>query len=526
MGMIAAAAQRATALTGWGRLAVAFAAGALSVAALPPFHVIPALWIAVPLLLWILEGCPTWRATAIAGWAFGFGHFLFGLSWITHAFFVDAETFGLLAWPALLGLTWGMGLFFACVSVVVRLVPIVETNAAHRGVQTAARALLLASAWMVQEWVRNWILTGFPWNPIATVWAEDVTPLGLSILQATSIVGTFGLSLITLIAAALPAVLAVRGARRLWLWPAGAFVLLAGVGIAGAVRLSAAPMTDTGVKFRLVQPNVPQAEKWRPELREVHLRDYVYLSTVDRPADVNVVVWGEAAISFLLDRDAVARQIAAAAAPLDGLLITGGDRAESRDRVFNSLYVLTPDANIVATYDKFHLVPFGEFMPLADILPFRQLTGMIGFSAGPGLRTLSLPGLPPVSPLICFEVIFSGNVTAPGTPEPRWLLNLTNDSWFGTATGPYQHLATARLRAIEEGLPLVRTANTGISAVVDAHGRIRASLGLNRRGVVDAALPETPVTRPFFAVTGNLLPLLCATIAGCAALVLYRRTKS
>jgi apolipoprotein N-acyltransferase len=162
-------------------------------------------------------------------------------------------------------------------------------------------------------------------------------------------------------------------------------------------------------------------------------------------------------------------------------------------------------------------------MPLADILPLQQLTGGIGFSAGPGPRTLVVPGLPAFAPLICYEAIFPGEVVVPGTPAPRWMLNLTNDSWFGTLTGPYQHFATARLRAIEQGLPLVRTANTGISAVVDPYGRIVAALGLDRRGVVDAALPDSSPGSTVFALLGNLLPVSAATIFAVAALLIYRR---
>jgi apolipoprotein N-acyltransferase len=375
--------------------------------------------------------------------------------------------------------------------------------------------------------VRNWILTGFPWNPIATVWAESVTPIGLAMLQSVSVIGTFGLSLLTVAAATLAACLGTTATKRAaWGWSLAPLAVLALIAIGGAVRLDQSPTAFVpDVKFRLVQPNIPQAVKWRPELYEPLLVDYLRLSTDGRPPDVNVVVWGEDAISFLLNRDEAHRTAAAMAAPSNGFLITGADRAESEEEYFNSLYVLAPDGKILASYDKFHLVPFGEFMPLARYIPLRQLTGNIGFSAGPGLRTLNIPGLPPFAPLICFEVIFPGRVIAHDSLRPQWLLNLTNDSWFGTETGPYQHFATARLRAIEEGVPLIRTANTGISAVVDAYGRVIQALGLNVRGVIDAQLPEASASLTLFARFGNLLSLLSATIISCAALVLYRRTK-
>jgi apolipoprotein N-acyltransferase len=505
------------------RLIAAFLAGACTVAALPPFCAVPVLWIAVPAWLWLLDGCRSVRASLACGWAFGFGHFLFGLAWISDAFMVDAETFGALAWPAVVSLTFAMGAFFGAVALAPRLCPPAKlANPADEAALRAARALLLAAAWMLQEWVRNWILTGFPWNPMATVWSESITPVGLALQQAVSVIGTFGLSLTTVVAAALPSCLGASAGPR-WRWSLAPLALLAVAAGAGTLRLGAETAFVPETRLRLVQPNVPQAEKWRPGLREAHLWDYVALSTQDRPADVKVVIWGEASISFFLDRDDVHRRLAASAAPPAGWLIAGGDRAESETRIFNSLYVITPASDIAAVYDKFHLVPFGEYMPLPDLVPFSQLTGGLGFSAGPGLRTVAVPGLPPFAPLICFEAIFPGRVIADGAPRPQWLLALTNDSWFGTATGPYQHFATARLRAIEEGLPLVRTANTGISAVVDGYGRIVAALGLDRRGVVDAPLPvPVPGVTPF-ARLGNLIPLACATALCGAALLLRRR---
>ncbi len=516
--MIGAASARLSQLRRLPRLGVAFLAGILTTFALPPYHAIPVLWIALPVLLWLLDGCTTWRMSMRVGWAFGFGHFLVGLSWITHAFYVDAEAFGLLAWPALVGLTFSLGAFFAGVALVTHVIPPSDKLA-----RRTARALAFAVAWMLQEWTRNWILTGFPWNPMATVWSESATPIGIAIQQSVSVIGTFGLSLLTVAAASLAATLAAPQRTR-WLYAGAPLVVLAALAGVGHLRLAALTTFVPGVKLRLVQPNVPQAEKWRPALREAHLQDYVALSTANRPDDVNVVVWGEASIAFFLDRDEAHRQIAAQAAPANGYLIAGGDRAESETRIFNSLYVIAPDASVRAIYDKFHLVPFGEYVPFADLLPLAQLTGGLGFTAGPGLRNLNVPGLPPFAPLICYEAIFPGNVVAP-EPRPRWMLNLTNDSWFGTDTGPYQHFATARLRAIEQGLPLIRTANTGISAAVDSYGRVTGSLGLDRRGILDVELPEPLGMPTLFARFGNALSLLVATIISCAALVLYWRTK-
>jgi len=527
MPIIDASVRWVGALRGWRRLGAAFCAGMVATAALPPFHVIPALWLALPVLLILLEGCTTWHIAAYVGWAFGFGHFLTGLSWITNAFMVDADTFGIFAVPALLGLTFGMAVFFAAVCGLTHLLPPITADLMpdDRTRRLAARVLVFAAAWMVMEWVRSWIFTGFPWNPMATIWAESKTPAGIAVLQSVSIVGTYGLSLITVAAAAMPAVLAPAPRwRKAWLWALSPLVLLAMMGGGGAARLALSPTQFVpGVKLRLVQPNIPEADKWLSGMREVHLRDYVNMSLADRPADVTTVIWGESAVAYFLDRDEEHRRIAATAAPPNGMLITGADRAETTVTIFNSLYVIAPDGRILGVYDKSHLVPFGEFMPFRSLIPFAALTGGVDFSAGPGLTTITVPGLPPFSPLICFEVIFPGQVTTPIGPRPQWLLNLTNDSWFGTATGPYQHFATARLRTIEEGLPLVRTADTGISAVVDGMGRVVASLGLDRRGVVDAPLPQ-PAGLTIFAIFGNAIPLLLAAATAWGAWRLYRYT--
>ena len=221
-------------------------------------------------------------------------------------------------------------------------------------------------------------------------------------------------------------------------------------------------------------------------------------------------------------------QIVAQAAPARGLLITGGDRGvrdESGSAIYNSLYALTPAGDVAAQYDKSHLVPFGEYMPKRWLIPYDKITGGIGdFAAGAGLITLTVPGLPPFTPLICYEAVFSGRVTPDAGERPQWLLNVTNDAWFGMSTGPYQHYGTARLRAVEEGLPLVRTANTGISAVIDGYGRTVAELGLGQRGVLDAPLPVA-AARTVFAMGGNALPIILATLAGIYALRSYFRRK-
>ncbi len=524
-------------LTGWRRLVVAFLAGAVIILAFAPFSITPALWLGFVPLMWLLDGCKTWRAAALTGWAFGFGHFLTSYYWISEAFFVDADTFGAIAYPAVAGLSAAVAVFIAVVGAATHLIPAASEDEMpdDRVAVGALRVLLFAAAWTVIEWVRSWIFTGFPWNPTGAVWSETRTPIGLAVVQSTTLIGTYGLTLVTVIAAMMPAVLAQPPRfKRAWVTAAAPLLVLMVMGAGGAVRLSGAKTEFVdGVKLRLVQAGISQKDRARPSLWESQLQDYVSLSTKDRPADVTHVIWGEAAVppTFFLNADERRRLAAAAAAPANGLLITGADRALNDGvkwtDIYNSLYALSPDGTIAATYDKTHLVPFGEYMPLRWLIPYDKIAGGYGdFAAGTGLVTLSVPGLPPFTPLICYEAVFSGGVTPPETiagTRPRWLLNLTNDAWFGMSTGPYQHYATARLRAVEEGLSLVRVANTGISAVIDGYGRTVAELGLGERGVVDTRLPMAAAAMTPFGFLGNLIPLILATAVGAMALTLYRR---
>ena len=524
-------AQRLAALTGWRRLAAALLAGALTIVAFQPISLVPALWIALPALFWLLDGCRTWKGAFFTGWAFGAGYFITGLYWMANAFYVDAEAFGMFAVPAVGSLSIAMGLFIGIVCALTHAIPPAhEDEMSYDLAAVAARRIVLfAAVWTLVEWIRSWIFTGLPWNPLGLVWSETRTPFGLPVIQVTALIGTYGLSFLTVLFSAAPTVLGYTPRlTRAWITAAAPLALMIVIGAGGALRLLLAhDETVPGVKFRLVQANFSQVERSRPSFWVKHLEEHVRMSNENRPADITHVVWGEAAIAFFLNIQDEARRVAAMAAPPGGMLITGADRGlrdeSGRQSVYNSLYVLRPDASIAAVYDKTHLVPFGEYTPLRGIVPFNELTGMSGgFTAGGSLATLTVPGLPPFSPLICYEVIFSGNVTAGGEPRPAWLLNLTNDAWFGLSLGPHQHFAQARIRAVEEGLPLVRTANTGISAVIDGYGRVPESLALGTRGVLDAPLPRPASALTPFALLGNLTSILLATCGGAGALFFRR----
>ena len=539
--MISAAVSWLNRLAGWRRLVAAFAAGAVAIFAFAPFSIAPVLWLSFPPLIWLLDGCKSRRAAVTTGWAFGFGHFATGFYWIANAFFIDSEAFGAIAIPAVTGLSAALGLFTAVICAVTHLIPPAHEDDMPDDQTTtmALRVVLFAAAWTVMEWVRSWIFTGFPWNPTGAVWAETRTPVGLAVIQVTPLIGTYGLTFLTVLGAAAPAVLGYAPRfKRAWATTAMPLVLLIVIGGGGVWRLASADRTMVpGVKFRLVQANILQTERARPSLWAAQLDDYVSLSVTDRPSDITHVIWGEAAVppTYFLNLDERYRAAVALAAPSGGMLITGADRglrgATDWSAIYNSMYAIMPTAEIVGIYDKSHLVPFGEYMPLRWLIPYDKITGGVGdFTAGMGLTTLRVPGLPPFTPLICYEAIFSGDVTPrrrtlekDGLPRPQWLLNLTNDAWFGISTGPYQHYASARLRAVEEGLPLVRTANTGISAVIDGYGRTVVELGLGQRGVVDAPLPAPPVAITPFGFLGNFIPMIMATFAGVAALIFSRR---
>jgi apolipoprotein N-acyltransferase len=508
-------------VTGWRRLALAGLFGALAAAALPPLYAVPLLLPAFCGALWLLDGAAGGRQAALTGWAFGTGYFAAGLYWVGIAFLVDAERF---AWAmpfAVGGLAAGLALFPALAFWL--------THLASRRFQLAgaARLFAFAAAWLIGEGLRAWILTGFPWNLLGSVWAFSAAPL-----QPAALGGVWLLSLITVLAAGAPSLLADDGPRRpLRLAVVGVLLLLPLGGWGwGALRLADAPALGSdrvaGVRLRLVQPSIPQDLKWRADQRAANLRLQAELSLAPAELPPTVIIWPETAVPYLLAAEPQLRRELAGLVPPGGYLLAGAPRVDPQDpqgEIWNSLHALDDRGDIVATYDKVHLVPFGEYTPLRTLLGFAKLTvGARDFSAGPGLATLELPGLPAFSPLICYEVIFPGAVKAAEAPAPRWLLNLTNDAWFGDSSGPYQHFASARIRAVEEGLPLVRAANNGISAVMDSYGRVIDRIDLNDRGVIDANLPEAANQRTIYSYAGNLLYLIELILTTCVMFVARR----
>ncbi|HYZ21655.1 MAG TPA: apolipoprotein N-acyltransferase [Rhodopila sp.] len=476
---------RIAALRGGRADAAAALAGVVSAGAFPPVFLVPVLLVTIPVLLWLIDGA---RGPAVAfrrGWWFGFGLNLCGLYWITEAILYEAERFWWLVPLAVPALAAVMAAFIA-----------VPAAVAWRARSGWPRVLALAGSWVLADLARQFIATGFPWNLLGSVWELPGWP-GDVMIQAASLVGVHGLTLLTLLLAATPAL----G----WAWRvAGMVVLAAWIGF-GVMRL-AQPLPDApGLNVLLIQGNVAQGQKWDRALMVAIFQRYLDLtreavaSSGGHPA---VVVWPETASPALLQTDAPARAAIADAAGGDPALV-GAVRFDEADRPRNSVFALGSSGQITGVYDKWHLVPFGEYQP--DWFPMGiQVVPGGGFARGPGPRTLRVPGLPPVGILVCYEAIFP-SLVVDEAHRPLWLANVTNDAWFGNSTGPRQHLAAARMRAVEEGLPLLRAANTGISAGFDARGHELARLGLQQTGYLSVPLPA-PLPPPLYARLGLLLP--------------------
>ncbi|MCQ0971579.1 apolipoprotein N-acyltransferase [Paracoccus sp. TK19116] len=488
------------------------ALGALAATGQAPLSLWAATLIALAILLWRFSRAASLRGIFASGLAAGVGWFALSLSWIVEPFLVEPEIYGWMAPFALILMALGGGLFWA--------MPVAC------GWRIAAgwrwRIVAIAAALVLSDWLRGWIFTGFPWASIGHVW------IGTPIAQAAAWIGAPGLSALSLAAAALPVILWRPSERTVYGFAPGAglsVLILGAIWAGGLSRLDRPLPPDTGVRLRLVQPNAEQRLKWDPQWAAEFYRRLLDLSS--EPGARDLVIWPESAVNFLLD-DAgpvLSQMSGAAGAPL----ILGIQRREEA-RFFNSLAVLTADGAVGPIYDKFHLVPFGEYIPWGDALArfgiraFAAQEGF-GYSSGPGPMVLDLPGLPPLQPLICYEAIFPQHLRAIET-RPGWLLQITNDAWFGQFSGPYQHLAQARLRAVQSGLPLVRVANTGVSAVIDARGNVRATLGLDQQGKIDAVLPAAlPAT--FWMRWGDwpVVGLMALLLAG-AGIARSRKRKT
>lgn len=468
---------------GWKVALLSLIAGAVAALALPPLHIVPALlafaWPAIR-----FHTAPTARSALPVLWAFAFGYFLAGLYWVGIAFLADAERFGALAVPGVLALAAILATITAAV-----MAPFSPLARRH----PLAAILLIASLWPVTDLLRGAFGTQFPWNPPAVTLA-----MSDSLYQAIAWFGVPGTGFLVLLSAMLTG-WSVVSRRPAWL--AAGLVIPVVMFVAGHQRLDSLALdAEPGVSLRIVQPGIAQHHKWDPDRRREWFEKHIELSLLTGTHDV--LIWPESSVPYRLEVDTTAREMVAGAIGGGSLAIVGSDHIdfEAEPRILNnSVYVIGRDATLFDRYDKVDLVPFGEFLPFRSILGRLGLdalaVGSIDFQAGSGRRTLTAPAIPPLSPLVCFEAVFPGTATD-GSGIARWLLNVTNDAWFGNSSGPFQHLAMARMRSIEAGLPLVRAANTGISVVTDAYGRILQELLLGTIGVLDADLPPAMAEPP------------------------------
>ena len=521
-------AQAVASADGWRRAFIACLAGAASVLADAPVHLWPILFITFPIVVWLIDPAPGQRgrrawACAVAGWWFGFGYFAAGLYWLGHAVLVDAETFGWLLPFAVLGVPAILAPFTAAGFLAARVL----------WRPGALRFVALAVALPAADWIRGHAFTGFPWNAFGYALTSP-----LELAQAASLFGIWGLTFITVAVFASPATLADDrcDTRRPWLPLVAALIALAVLALFGSWRLSRMPPAFVeGVALRIMQPNLQQDSKFNYSAKAQVMSHYIRLSTgrtdarPDGLGQVTHLIWPESAFPFYLSSEPDALAQLGAMVPDGTVLITGADRTGSppanaaNTDTRTSMYVIDHQAAVRALYDKVHLVPFGEYLPFQSLLErigLMQLTKVAGgLIAGEARHPMQVPGAPPALPLLCYEVIFPDEVAMPGE-RVGWLLNLTNDGWFGLSSGPYQHFEQARLRAIEQGLPLVRAANTGISAVVDPLGRIVGSLPLGTEGLLDAPLPKA-IAPTVYARFGDRFAGLALAVA--LVLVVRRR---
>ncbi len=504
-------------LTGWRRWLAGFALGAVSATSFAPLNFFPALLIGYAGLLLLMDGADATqrplRCAFSAGWVFFFGQFLVGLHWIGYPFLINAEAhlwmmpFAVALMPA--GLALFGGLF--CMLAV------------YFWQDGPARVFVFAVLLAIAEWLRGHIFTGLPWNLSGYGWGAS-----LDVLQSASLFGVYGLSFLTILFGASLAELA----DRRWRMPAAMLALFALLWGFGAWRIASTTITDVpGVSLRLVQPNIPQREKYD---RALMLRNWQRLMDLSlRPDDKALgrpthIIWPEAATGFPVARAPGALDQIGLFTARGQTLLTGSDRIERNGETlsfYNSLYLFLPGGELPTVYDKFHLVPFGEYVPFANLLGSLGITKLTtggGFSSGDGPKLLAAGGAPPVTALICYEVIFPHAVTDPNAPRPGWFVNITDDSWFGPWAGPRQHLLITRTRAIEEGLPIARAANTGISSLIDPLGRLRAPLALGQSGVVDSRLPAA-LPQTLYSRFGDLLFLLLLVTGAFAAFVFARK---
>lgn len=475
---------------------LSFILGSLFVLALPPYYIFILPFICLSGLLYLLRQNPN-KSFALGYW-FGFGFFAFGLSWIGNAVLVDAASFGWLYPLVLLGAGGVLGLFFAFPAWLTKF---------FSGIW--AKVIAFAAFYTLFEWLRSFIFTGFPWNQLGSMFAFDI-----SLLQLASVMGTYGLTFLLILISAAPVIYFCTKSKLSVFIPTTLFLIIWGF---GSFRIHQLPAyTPSSTTIRIVQPSIPQTMKWDQEYLENNFKQYIKLTRSQPLDNIDLVIWGETATPFQLDMAPQYLNWLKPAIPQGGYLLTGLVRLEfdqsGNIQPLNSMFIIDDKTKILDYYDKVHLVPFGEYIPLRNYLPewIRPVANtIVNFKKGEGFKLHNIKNIPSFSTLICYEIIFPSQVVDKNN-RPKWLINLTNDGWYGESAGPYQHLVSTQLRAIEEGITIVRVANSGISSILYTTGNIINSLDLNESNILDVSLPETTSVTTIYGAAGNsLILILC-----------------
>lgn len=474
----------------------AFLSGALSALAFAPYNNFFFAFLTFSVLISLLIKTQTAKKAFFIGYCFGFAHFACGFSWIGQALLIDAARFGWLYPIALTASGLFFGFFFA--------IPAALTAFSIKPWQ---KWLIFSSSAVLFEWIRSFFLTGFPWNLLGYSLAFNQ-----ELIQAAALGGTYLLSLAAFLSYGVFGLWLDAPAKKTFLYAVlWALMCFGGLWTFGYIRLSNAVLTETQTTVRLVQPSIPQEIKWSRETAENNFKEYLALSAQTTDQTPNIIIWGETASPFRLDEDEAHRLEAAKILSDGNYLIMGAisyQPVENRFLPHNSLIVLSSKGEIAGVYNKSHLVPFGEYIPLRRYLPnfIRPIANVIGtFGKGNGPQTLHLKNSPSFGGIICYEVIFPHEITD-SKDRPDFLVNLTNDGWYGNSAGPYQHWVSAKLRAVEEGIPLVRAANNGISGIITPFGEERQILTLNQKGFSEGRLPSA-ISPTLYSRLGNSITI-------------------
>lgn len=485
-------------------IAVCFAAGSLSALAMPPWGVWPVLFITLPALYVGITQAKTLRGAFIRGWVFGFGYFLFSLMWIGNALLVEGNPYKWALPLAVSGLPALLAFFHAFACCIYKRV---------YSAYTLGGVLGFVAVFCGFEWLRGHLFTGFPWNLFGYTWAEL-----LPMLQILSISDVYFLTFLTCIWAIFPTALFFQSQKERRILVLMALISMSGCFGFGLWRLQSPALKHDDAVVKIVQPNIPQAEKWQRDKMQGHFENMLALSRYDGSSEIpTIIVWPETALSYRILNERSNMQLIQdmlEGYPAGATLISGALlRDEANNNYANAMIRIQDDGSITNVYNKHHLVPFGEYIPFQDWIPLDPVVAFKGFERGEGLKTYNVTDRLTYSPLICYEIIFSGRSIAPNS-RPSMIVNVTNDGWYGKSAGPYQHFTMAAYRAIETGVPVIRSANTGLSGMIDAYGHVSERTELFTADVktVDlaVALPRNYATAGVSHLLFPIFLLLCA----------------